>query len=80
MTRHDERIDENYTGPTEYLLTKLSNLIFIEGSQHVKLIIAMMFQGVIKDSENNKSTQFIFNITTLFQTNMDKITTIILAV
>ena len=28
MTRHDERIDENYTGPTEYLLTKLSNLTF----------------------------------------------------
>ena len=28
MTRHDERLDENYTGPTEYLLTKLSNLTF----------------------------------------------------
>ena len=26
MTRNDERLDENDAGPTEYLLTKLSNL------------------------------------------------------
>ena len=38
-----------------------------------------MFQG-IKDSEGNKSTQLMFNKTTLFQTNMDKIFTIILVV
>ena len=28
MTRHDERLDDNDAGPTEYLLTKLSNLTF----------------------------------------------------
>ena len=28
MTRHDERLDENDAGPTEYPLTKLSNLNF----------------------------------------------------
>ena len=67
-------------GPTEYLLTKPSNLTFHKGLQHVKPIIAVMFRGVIKDSENNKSTQFMFNKTTLFQMNMDKIIAIILVV
>ena len=28
MSRHDERLDENDARPTEYLLTKLSNLTF----------------------------------------------------
>ena len=28
MTRHDKRLDENDAGPTEYPLTKLSNLTF----------------------------------------------------
>ena len=28
MTRHDERLNENDAGPTEYLLTKLRNLTF----------------------------------------------------
>ena len=54
-------------------------LLFIESSQHVKPITAMTFRGVMKDSENNKSTQFMFNTNMLFQTNMDKIITIILA-
>ena len=75
MTRSDERLDENDAGPTEYLLTKLSNLtilLCIEGSQHIKPIIATMFRGVIKDLENNKSTQFMFNNTTLFQTTWTK--------
>ena len=33
-----------------------------------------------KDSENNKTAQFMFTKTTLIQTNMDKIITITLAV
>ena len=50
MDRHDERLDENGTGPIEYLLFKLASiLLLIEDSQHVKPIIATMFRGVIKD-------------------------------
>ena len=52
----------------------------MEESQNVKPIIATTFRGVIKDPENNKNTQLMFNKTTLFHTNMDKIITIILVV
>ena len=75
-----EDLMQNDAGPIEYFLTKLAVLLFIEGSWHLKPIIATMFRGVIKDLGNNKSTQFMFNITMLFQMNMDKIMTIILAV
>ena len=55
MNRHDERLDENGTGPIENLLFKLASiLLLIEDSQHVKPIIATISRGVIK---NNKSTQ-----------------------
>ena len=71
MSRHGKKLDEDVVGPIEYLLTKLSNLDFKEDPQHVKLILAIIFgevtedSGVIEDSENNKSTQFMFNKTTL---------------
>ena len=71
MTNNLWRLDEDVAGPIEYLLTKLSNRGFIEDPQHVKLILAIIFgevtedSGVIEDSGNNKSTQLIFNKTTL---------------
>ena len=40
----------------------------------------MTFVVVIKDSENNKSTQFMLNKSALIQRNTDKINTIALAV
>ena len=65
MSRHGKRLDEDVAGPIEYLLTKLSNPGFIEDPQHVKLILAIIFGEVTEDSENNKSTQLMFNKTTL---------------
>ena len=40
----------------------------------------MTFVGVIKDSEYNKSTQFMLNKSALIQGNTDKIITIALGV
>ena len=51
VNRHDKILDENWI-----LVTKLSNLLFIEDLYHVKLIIATIFGRVINNSENNKST------------------------
>ena len=70
MTRHDERLDENDTGPTEYPLTKLSNLTF-----HRRLTTCKTHHSNDVSGSNKgfrKNTQFMFNTTMLFQTNMDK--------
>ena len=76
MTRHNERFDENDAGPTEYLLTKLSNLTFYR-----RLTICKTHHSNDVSGSNKRfGTQFMFNITTLFQTNMDKTITVTLAV
>ena len=70
MTRHDERLDENDTGPTEYPVTKLSNLTF-----HRRLTTCKTHHSNDVSGSNKgfrKNTQFMFNTTMLFQTNMDK--------
>ena len=59
-------------------------MLLTEDSQHVKRIIATIVGegvggggggggGVIKDLENNKSTQSMFNKTALVQTSINKI-------
>ena len=74
MNRYDERLDENGVGPIEYLLFNLASILFlIEDPQPVKSIIATIFAGVMKDSEDNKSTQSMFNKTALVQTSINKI-------
>ena len=55
VNRHNKILDENWI-----LVTKLSNLLFIEDLHHVKLIIATIFGRVINNSENNKSTGLMF--------------------
>ena len=70
MTRHDERLDENDTGPTEYPLTKLSNLTFHRRLTTCKIHHSNDVLGSNKGFRKN--TQFMFNTTMLFQTNMDK--------
>ena len=74
MNRYDERLDENGAGPIEYLLFDTASILFlIEDPQLVKPIIATIFAGVMKDSEDNKSTQSMFNKTALVQTSINKI-------
>ena len=76
MTRHDERLDENDAEPNKYLLTELSNPTF-----NRKLTTCKTHHSNDVSGSNKKvGTQFMFNITTLFQTNMDKTITITLAV
>ena len=70
MTRHDERLDKNDTGPTEYPLTKLSNLTFHRRLTTCKIHHSNDVLGSNKGFRKN--TQFMFNTTMLFQTNMDK--------
>ena len=74
MNRYDEGLDENGAGPIKHLLLNLTSILFlIEDPQPVKPIIATIFVGVMKDSEDNKSTQFMFNKTALVQTSINKI-------
>ena len=72
MNRHDEGLNEDGAGPIEYLLTKLKT----QRTHNMKtnsLLHSNNIWGVIKDLENNKITQFMFNKTTLIQRNINEI-------
>ena len=70
INRHNERLDENGVGPMKYLLSKPCNLTF-----NTALLISKCHHSdnvweVIKDSENNKSTQFMSSKTILIHTKI----------
>ena len=81
MTRHDERLDGNDAGPTEYPLNKLSNLTF-----HRSLTTCETHHSNDVSGSNKKIWKIIKALSScsiklrFFKTNMDKIITIILAV
>ena len=70
INRHNERLDENGVGPMKYLLFKPCNLAFNATLKTCKCHHTNNIWELTKDSENNKSTLFMSNKTTLIQRNI----------
>ena len=70
INRHNERLHENGVGPMKYLLFKPCNLAFNTTLKTCKCHHTNNIWELTKDSENNKSTLFMSNKTTLIQRNI----------